>query len=46
MGLEMKGFWNGIISITAPGMTAEETTDGEVEPLDGAVLLNGLHCIL
>ena len=46
MGLEVEGVWNGIITVTAPGMTAEDTSDGEVEPLNGAVLLDGLHCIL
>lgn len=36
----------GIISASAPGMTAEDAADGEVEAFDGAVFAKGLESVL
>ena len=46
MGLEVEGFWNGIITVTAPGMTAEDAAYSEIKPFDGAVFLYGFDGIL
>ena len=34
--------WYGVVAGTAPGMTAQQAADGEVEAFDGTVLEDGL----
>lgn len=37
---------DGIVAVASPRMTAEDAAHGEVESLDGAVLLDGFNCVL
>ena len=40
--LNRDGSRNGVIAGAAPGVAAQQTANGEVETLDGAVLQDGL----
>jgi hypothetical protein len=44
--LGLRGLGYGVVAGASPRMTAEETADGEVEALDGAMLDDGLTGIL
>jgi hypothetical protein len=41
-----KDLWYGIIAGASPRMTAEQTADGEIEALEGAMLDDSLTSIL
>jgi hypothetical protein len=45
-GLPMELLGDGIVAVATPRMTAEDAAHGEVESLDGAVLLDGFNCVL
>ena len=42
----MEGFWDGVETVSPPWVATKNPADGEVEALDGSVLLNGLNGIL
>lgn len=42
----MKIFWDGVVAISAPRVTAQDASYGEVESLDGSVLLDGFDGVL
>ena len=42
-GLPMELIGHGIVAIAAPGMTTEDAADGEIEPFEGAMHLDGFN---
>ena len=42
----MKLFWDGIITASSPGVAAENSADGKIQPLERSVLAEGLQGIL
>ena len=42
----MEGVGDRIIAITSPRVTTEDAANGQIQALDGPVLLKGLHRIL
>lgn len=42
----MEGVGDGVVAIASPRMTAQNAPNGQVQPLEGAMLLDGFRCIL